>query len=232
MNIADISVKAKEAGMSYGEYLSQMGAELAPIEKPKPNTKECPFCGKRFVPLRGSRKYCSEECRTGAGYARSVSKKKEIVADMPKKCENLSDLLSVIEGGELPDRKKLISILTAAVEEKKNTPADAVSPQQPQVTRHSILATADSTVNGARAEVYGGPEDSFKLIASFWEPYIAAKCVGQGVNVCINPEDVAVLMSLMKVARLAASPNHEDSWVDLAGYAACGAELACRGGAV
>ena len=32
--------------------------------------------------------------------------------------------------------------------------------------------------------------------------------------------------------RLAASPNHEDSWVDLVGYAACGAELACRGGAV
>ena len=30
--------------------------------------------------------------------------------------------------------------------------------------------------------------------------------------------------------RLAASPNHEDSWVDLVG--ACGAELACRGGAV
>ena len=27
-------------------------------------------------------------------------------------------------------------------------------------------------------------------------------------------------------------PNHEDSWVDMAGYAACGAELACRGGAV
>ena len=34
------------------------------------------------------------------------------------------------------------------------------------------------------------------------------------------------------VARLAASPNHEDSWVDLVGYAACGAELACRGGEV
>lgn len=231
MNIADISVKAKEAGMSYGEYVNQMGAELAPIEKPKPNTKECPVCGKRFTPLRGNRKYCSEECRIGAGYARSVSKKKEIVADMPKKCENLSDVLSVIEGGELPDRKKLISILTAEVEAKKNAVC-ANAPEEPKVTRHSILATADSTVNGARAEVYGGPEDSFKLIASFWEPYIAAKCVGQDVSVCINPEDVAVLMSLMKVARLAASPNHEDSWVDLAGYAACGAELACRGGAV
>lgn len=150
---------------------------------------------------------------------------------MPKKCENLSDLLSAIENGELLDRKKLISILTAEVEAKKNAVCVG-APKEPKVTRHSILATADSTINGARAEVYGGPEDSFKLIASFWEPYIAAKCVGPDVSVCINPEDVAVLMSLMKVARLAASPNHEDSWVDLAGYAACGAELACRGGAV
>lgn len=79
MNIAEISVKAKEAGMSYGEYVNQMGAKSAPIEEPKPqnpNTKECPVCGKRFIPLRGNRKYCSEECRIGAGYARSVSKKK------------------------------------------------------------------------------------------------------------------------------------------------------------
>lgn len=231
MTVTEISIKAKEAGMSYGEYVNQMGANSAPIEKPKPNTKECPVCGERFAPLRGNRKYCSEECRIGAGYARSTSKKKEIVADMPKKCENLSDLLSVIENGELPDRKKLISILTAEVEAKKNAVC-AGAPEEPKVTRHSILATADSTVNGARADVYGGPEDSFKLIASFWEPYIAAKCVGQDADVRINPEDVAVLMSLMKVARLTASPNHEDSWVDLAGYAACGAELACRGGAV
>lgn len=187
--------------------------------------------GGKFVTTRGNKKYCSEECRIGAGCASTKAKKKESDTDMPKKCENLSDLLSVIKNGELPDRKKLSSILTAEVEAKKKTIC-AGAPEEPKVSRHSILATADSTVNGARAEVYGGPEDSFKLIASFWEPYIAAKCVGQDTDVCINPEDVAVLMSLMKVARLAASPNHEDSWVDLAGYAACGAELACRGGAV
>lgn len=221
--------------MSYGEYVNQMGADLAPIKEPKPqnpNTKECPVCGCKFVTTRGNKKYCSEECRIGAGCAAAkAKKKKESDTVMPKKCENLSDLLSVIENGELPDRKKLISILTAEVEAKK-TAVCAGASEELKVTRHSILAAADSTANGARAEVYGGPEDSFKLIASFWEPYIAAKCVGQDVNVCVSPEDVAVLMSLMKVARLAASPNHEDSWVDLAGYAACGAELACRGGAV
>jgi hypothetical protein len=34
------------------------------------------------------------------------------------------------------------------------------------------------------------------------------------------------MMALMKIARLATNPAHEDSWVDLAGYAACGASVA------
>ena len=42
----------------------------------------------------------------------------------------------------------------------------------------------------------------------------------------ILPSDVAIIMALVKIARLAASPGHEDSWIDLAGYAALGAEIA------
>jgi hypothetical protein len=30
------------------------------------------------------------------------------------------------------------------------------------------------------------------------------------------------MMALLKVARLAHSPSHRDSWLDIAGYAACG----------
>jgi len=33
-------------------------------------------------------------------------------------------------------------------------------------------------------------------------------------------------MALLKIGRLKSNPIHGDSWVDLAGYAACGAELA------
>ena len=31
---------------------------------------------------------------------------------------------------------------------------------------------------------------------------------------------------VLKVARLMETPKHEDSWVDIAGYGACGAEVA------
>ena len=37
-------------------------------------------------------------------------------------------------------------------------------------------------------------------------------------------DSIANMMILLKVARLKSSPSHKDSWVDVAGYAACGAE--------
>jgi uncharacterized protein DUF6378 len=39
---------------------------------------------------------------------------------------------------------------------------------------------------------------------------------------------VALCLGAMKIARLTAAPGHRDSWIDLAGYAACGAAVAVR----
>lgn len=43
----------------------------------------------------------------------------------------------------------------------------------------------------------------------------------------ISAKDVAVMMALLKVARIATG-NSPDSFVDLAGYAACAGEVATR----
>lgn len=93
-------------------------------------------------------------------------------------------------------------------------------------TREKVLAEAKRCVCGERDQSYGGPEDSFRLIAKLWEPYIKEKIVPKGTPVDIKPEDVAIMMGMLKVARLASNPTHMDSWVDLAGYAACGGEIA------
>lgn len=93
------------------------------------------------------------------------------------------------------------------------------------MTRREILAAAEKCVCGQRDEDYGTPEDSFGLIAELWTPLIRA-CVPEGTDACIPPETVALMMALLKVARLIKSPEHLDSWVDLAGYAACGGEIA------
>lgn len=85
--------------------------------------------------------------------------------------------------------------------------------------RRELLEQATSIVTGARAAVYGGPEDNFRRIANLWNAYIADT---RHVDVDLQPHDVAALMILMKVARLEESPGHFDSWLDVAGYAACG----------
>lgn len=94
-----------------------------------------------------------------------------------------------------------------------------------KLTREKILDEAKKCVCGNREQDYGTPEDSFRLIAQLWESYIRERMVGV-TDVCINPEDVAIMMALLKIARLAYNPEHMDSWVDLAGYAACGGEIA------
>lgn len=40
-----------------------------------------------------------------------------------------------------------------------------------------------------------------------------------------NAIDVAMMMALLKIARIRTGTATDDSYVDLAGYAACGAEI-------
>lgn len=83
-------------------------------------------------------------------------------------------------------------------------------------TREKILDVAKMVVCGHREQDYGTPEDSFGMIAQLWSAYMKKE---------VSASDVAVMMGLLKVARLASNPQHMDSWVDLAGYAACGGEI-------
>lgn len=84
--------------------------------------------------------------------------------------------------------------------------------------REKLLLIAKEIVCSDRDKQYGGPEDTFKDIAALWSAYL---------NEDIGPEDVAIMMMLMKIARLKGSDyRSSDSWVDIAGYAACGSEIA------
>jgi hypothetical protein len=83
--------------------------------------------------------------------------------------------------------------------------------------RTEILHQADVLINGPRADAYGTPEKNFGNVARLWEPIF-------GVDV--TPVQVALALSQLKVARLIQSPDHEDSWIDAAGYIALGGEMA------
>jgi hypothetical protein len=98
------------------------------------------------------------------------------------------------------------------------------------MNRTGILTLADDTVNGERQDQYGNPEDNFAVIGRLWEIFITAKCLSvdaSGKPYCkINPPDVANLMILLKVARnTTGNVDKVDTWVDIAGYAACGGAM-------
>ena len=82
--------------------------------------------------------------------------------------------------------------------------------------RAEILALASQYVTQDRQADHGDMEDNFSTIAAYWSIHL---------GVSIAPHDVAVMMDLLKTARIKSNPHHIDNWVDGAGYKACGGEL-------
>ena len=111
----------------------------------------------------------------------------------------------------LEARKLILSML--------EKPAADARPKPEPWTRKRVLKEAERCVCGQREQDYGTPEDSFEMIGKLWTVYLdyATK---------IDAHDVAAMMALLKIARISENPQHMDSWVDLAGYAACGGEIA------
>lgn len=84
------------------------------------------------------------------------------------------------------------------------------------MNRSQILDTAKEYVTKDRADTHGDAESNFGLIAAYWSAHL---------NVSIRAHDVAVMMTLMKLARMRSNPAHVDSAVDAAGYSALAGEI-------
>lgn len=87
------------------------------------------------------------------------------------------------------------------------------------MTRSEILDEAKKCVCGQREQDYGSPEFNFQLIADLWNDYLGF------ARDEISSTDVAMMMALLKIARIKNGGGTGDSFVDLAGYAACGGEI-------
>lgn len=100
----------------------------------------------------------------------------------------------------------------------------------PNIFKRELLEAAIAAVCGDRALNYGKPEANFARIATLWNAYVYIRKqdmvnIGQTEEFELSEWDVANIMILMKVARLMHQPNHKDSWIDIAGYAACGYDI-------
>jgi hypothetical protein len=95
---------------------------------------------------------------------------------------------------------------------------------KPRAKRGSVLEEAITTINGERQDVYGSPEDSFAIIADYWNVYLG----GEAVGVRVNAQDVALMMTLFKIAR-EANQHKRDNILDAAGYLGIYADMQGEG---
>lgn len=100
-----------------------------------------------------------------------------------------------------------------------DTPTAPDTPTDTPTTRAAILDAAKKIVTGDREKQYGKPEDNFAVIARFWTTYTGHP---------ISSEDVAVMMALLKIARIRSGNYKADSFVDGVGYLSLAAEIAGR----
>jgi hypothetical protein len=87
---------------------------------------------------------------------------------------------------------------------------------------NNILQTALDVTSGDRRRDYDSATPNHERIARLWNAYIQSR---KKPDAELSALDVAHLMILLKIARAVYTPTR-DSYVDIAGYARCSAQIA------
>lgn len=116
--------------------------------------------------------------------------------------------------------------LRAELKEDEMNQRRAVKP-----TRVQTLETAIKLTGGDRNKSYGPPFDNLSDCAALWNAYVNSKqaCIirtADSYEVKFTAEDVAWLMTLVKMTRSFQSGYHPDNYTDAAAYSAIAGE--CR----
>jgi len=88
------------------------------------------------------------------------------------------------------------------------------------MNRRAILDTATTIITKDRATTHGDAESSFEALAKIWSVLLGVE---------VKTYQVALMMAALKMVRANGNPSYDDNWIDLAGYAACGGEIATGG---
>lgn len=85
----------------------------------------------------------------------------------------------------------------------------------------SILEEAMSVTSGDRRRDYDAALPNHERIARLWNAYLESRAEPQSP---VSALDAAHMMILLKLARACKTPTR-DTYVDIAGYARCAAEI-------
>lgn len=86
--------------------------------------------------------------------------------------------------------------------------------------REFITSRAGQLISVDRQAAYGLPQESMQRICDLWNAYLSQDRLAA--------DDVAVMLALMKIARMTAS-FREDNYIDACGYIAIAAECVKEG---
>lgn len=167
-------------------------------------------------------------------YAEDIRGFKEALNNLEEKDLARQKAYNILEKNlkEMADRIK-------ELEELKTPTIENFADEEPS-SRRDILRCAEKCVCGQREQDYGTPESNFQLIADLWNDYLGNNLSKEkkdfenelgivhkklSVPWQISAMDVSMMMALMKIARIRNGGGSGDSFVDLAGYAACGGEI-------
>ena len=93
------------------------------------------------------------------------------------------------------------------------------------MNRKELLEAAEKLVNGPRAKDYGDAFENHDRIAEGWNIIVSGALRSHGY---LTAAHVALMMDWVKTSRLLETIDHEDSWIDKAGYTALGAEFVTK----
>lgn len=78
------------------------------------------------------------------------------------------------------------------------------------------LTVAAEIIGGDRAKTHGDLAENMKMIADLWSIYLKHE---------VSARDTAIMMALLKAARLKTGSASDDHFIDMAGYAAIAGEV-------
>lgn len=104
---------------------------------------------------------------------------------------------------------------------KVGTPKDVFvkEVQPPARTRVKLLSEASALVDGDREVEHGSFDENAMTIARYWNAHLCTS------DQFIKPNDVPIMLALMKLARSIQKPEGMDNYRDAAGYIALAGEI-------
>lgn len=82
--------------------------------------------------------------------------------------------------------------------------------------RKECLDAAKQCVCSDRDQQYGTPQKNITKIAELWSIFKGVK---------FSPQDVCVMMALLKIARISSGQSKDDNYIDACGYLSLSCEL-------